>query len=132
MYEILFTTKGFDLSLVTQRPIAQDVQKASGTSQEYFFRRGHRDPKFDNIVCDFAQGFELAYVIVLNRVFLWAESVCPNNFRQCLSSLMSLIMAFLTHSWFLLTTVDTQGDLFSSSDTGRPLECWYPRSNNLP
>ena len=60
MNKLLFTTKGFDLSLVTQRPIAQDVQMASGTSQEYFFRRGQRDPKFDNIVRDFAQGFELA------------------------------------------------------------------------
>ena len=66
-------------------------------------------------------------VIVLNRAFLWAKSVCPNNFRKCLSSLMSLIMAFLTRSWLLLTTVDTQGDLvletlYSSSDTGRPRE----------
>ena len=60
MNELLFATKGFDLSLVTQRPIAQDVQMASGTSQEYFFREGQRDPKFDNIVRDFAQGFELA------------------------------------------------------------------------
>ena len=34
-------------------------------------------------------------VIVLNRAFLWAESVCPNNFRKYLSSLMSLIMVFL-------------------------------------
>ena len=59
MNELLFTTKGFDLSLVTKRPITQDVQMASGTSQEYFFRRGQRDPKFDNIVRDFAQGFEL-------------------------------------------------------------------------
>ena len=60
MNELLFTTKGFDLSLVTQRPIAQDVQITSGTYQEYFFRRGQGDPKFDNIVRDFAQGFELA------------------------------------------------------------------------
>ena len=60
MNERLFTTKGFDLSLVTQRPIAQDVQMASGTSQEYFFRRGQGGPKFDNIMHDFAQGFELA------------------------------------------------------------------------
>ena len=58
MNELLFTTKGFDLSLVTQRPITQDVQMASGTSQEYFFRGGQRDP--DNIVRNFAQGFELA------------------------------------------------------------------------
>ena len=76
-------------------------------------------------------------VIVLNRAFLWAESVCPNNFRKSLSSLMSLIMAFLTHSWLLLTTVYTPGDLvletlYSSSDTSRPREGWYPRSNNLP
>ena len=34
-------------------------------------------------------------VIVLNRAFLWSESVCPNNFRKYLSSLMSLIMVFL-------------------------------------
>ena len=60
MNELLFTMKGFDLSLVTQHPIDQDVQMASGTSQEYFFRGGQCDPKFDNIVCDFAQGFELA------------------------------------------------------------------------
>ena len=59
MNKLLFTTKCFDLSLVTQRPIAQDVQMASGTSQEYFFRRGQGDPKFDNIVRDFPQGFEL-------------------------------------------------------------------------
>ena len=57
MNKLLFTRKGFDLSLVTQCPIAQDVQMASGTSQEYFFRESQRDPKFDNIVCDFAQGF---------------------------------------------------------------------------
>ena len=60
MNELLFTSKGFDLSLVTQRPFAQDVQMTSGTSQEYFFRRGQGDPKFDNSVRDFAQGFELA------------------------------------------------------------------------
>ena len=60
MNNLLFTAKGFDLALVTKRPITQDVQMASGTSQEYFFRRGQRDPKFDNIVRDFAQGFELA------------------------------------------------------------------------
>ena len=76
-------------------------------------------------------------VIFLNRAFPWAESVCPNNFRKCLSFLMSLIMAFLTRSWLLLTTVDTPGDLVletlcSSSDTGRPREGWYLRSNNLP
>ena len=75
-------------------------------------------------------------VIVLNRAFLWPELVCPNNFRKCFSSLMSLIMAFLMRSWLLLTTVDTPGDLvletlYSSSDTGRPCEGWYPRLNNL-
>ena len=35
-------------------------------------------------------------VIVLNRAFLWTKLVFPNNFRKCLSSLMSFIMAFLT------------------------------------
>ena len=60
MNKLLFTTKGFDLSSVTQRPITRDVQMVSRTSQEYFFRGGQLDPKFDNIVRDFAQGFELA------------------------------------------------------------------------
>ena len=59
MNKLLFTAKGLHLSLVTQRPITQDVQLASGASQEYFFRRGQHDPKFNNIVRDFAQDFDL-------------------------------------------------------------------------
>ena len=125
MNELLFTTKGFDLSLVTQRPITQDQQMASGTSQEYFFRGGQCDPKFDNLCAISLKALSWRCVIVLNRAFLWAELVCPNNFRKCLSSLMSLIMAFLMHSWLLLTTVDTPGDLvletlYSSSDSRCP------------
>ena len=59
MNELLFTAKGLHLSLVTQRPIIQNVQMVSGASQEYFFRGRQRNPKFDNIVRDFAQGFDL-------------------------------------------------------------------------
>ena len=40
MNKLLFTAKGLHLSLVTQRPITQDVQLASGASQEYFFGLG--------------------------------------------------------------------------------------------
>ena len=64
MNKLLFTTKGFDLSLVAQRPTAQDVQMASGASQHFFFRGGQRDPKFENIVRDFAHVFDL---ISINR-----------------------------------------------------------------
>ena len=38
--KLLFTAKGLHLSLVAQRPITQDVQLASGASQEYFFGLG--------------------------------------------------------------------------------------------
>ena len=59
--KLLFTAKGLHLSLVTQSPITQDVQLASGASQEYFFRRRQHDPKFDNIVRDFAQCLDLTW-----------------------------------------------------------------------
>ena len=61
MNKLLFTAKGLHLSLVAQRPISQDVQLASGASQECFFRRRQRVPKFDNIVRDFAQDFDLTW-----------------------------------------------------------------------
>ena len=61
MNKLLFTAKGLHLSLVTQRPITQDVQLASGASQEYFFRSRQHDSKFDNIVRDFAQCFDLTW-----------------------------------------------------------------------
>ena len=32
---------------------------ASGAPQHYFFRGGQCGPKFDNIVCDLAQGFDM-------------------------------------------------------------------------
>ena len=49
MNKLLFTAKGLHLSLVTQRPITQDVQLASGASQEYFFGLGasHLSNKHD-------------------------------------------------------------------------------------
>ena len=61
MNKLLFTVKVLHLSLVTQRPISQDVQFASGPSQEYFFGGRQRDPKFDNFVGDFAHGFDLIW-----------------------------------------------------------------------
>ena len=64
MNKLLYTTKSFDLFLIAQRLITQDVHMASGASQHYFFKGGQRDPKFDNIVGDFAQGFDL---ILRNR-----------------------------------------------------------------
>ena len=59
MNKLLLTTKGFDLFLIVKRPITQDVQMASGASQHYLFRGGQCDPKFDNIMRDLAQGFDL-------------------------------------------------------------------------
>ena len=40
MNKLLFTAKGLHLSLVTQRAFTQDVQLASGASQEFFFVLG--------------------------------------------------------------------------------------------
>ena len=40
MNKLLFIAKGLHLSLLTQRSITQDVQLASGASQEYFFGLG--------------------------------------------------------------------------------------------
>ena len=40
MNKLLFTAKGLHLSLVTQLPITQDVQLASGASEEFFFGLG--------------------------------------------------------------------------------------------
>ena len=77
----------------TMTKIKTTVQMASGTSQEYFFRRGQRDPNFDNIVRDFAQGFELA---LCNRTDV------PNVFRKTEKRPSNTVSAWMTSfkGWF--------------------------------